>query len=522
MIYRSTYLFASLVLVAYFSIAMISGIDATAQAISCPSAKDVHNGHIKCVIQNLFLEVDSKSKFLNSDEKVETLREVIAIALERHPQILAARARVREAIAGIDVAKANGKFQLDGSYGYGYGGAGQTQEKLSPALFDQDHLTQQVRNELSLSGKQLIYDFGSTESGVLRAVSLKASEDYNLSAKIDDIAISVADAFMKVVEARELSRLNKMNIEALQKIQDLVIANQNNGNGTIADVKRVEARLVDAKTVAADTEAELQNANDRFRRLVKAEPGNLRPAPILTSFIPKSPSMAIEMLPHSSSHLLSIDSAIRGIDMELKSKKQGLMPQLVLQLDTTTKVYTGKADKNDFDARAMLNLSYKFIDGGLADAQIAQILSRLDQEHQRYDFDRDEAEADLRQFFNAIDAARGKSQSLAEGVDASAKARELYTEQFRGGKRTLFELLDIQTAYFSASRNQIMNFFEEQRSVYAVLKTLGLFTQVAMNAKREPEKDDMATNSIGNHLAFPEPLVEWVRPAGLVRRQDDR
>lgn len=491
-----------------------------AQAISCPTPREIEAGQTRCLIASpsITTKNDDKRKSVTAT----TLRDVIAIALERHPQILAARARVREANAGIDVAKANGRFQLEGGYGVGYGGMGQTQEPLSANLFDQDHFVKQLRNEVYLSGKQLIYDFGATESGILRAVSLKSSENYNLAAKIDEIAIGVADAYMKVVEARELSRLNKMNIEALKKIQDLVVANQKNGNGTVADVKRVEARLVDAKTVAADTEAELQNAIDRFRRLVKQEPGDLKPTPVLTQFIPKSPNVAIGMLPHSSAHLLSIDMAIRGIDLELKAKKSSLMPLLVLQLDTTSKFHSGQAYKNEFDSRAMLNLSYKFMDGGLADAQIAQILARLDQEQQRYDFDRDEAEADLRQFFNAIDAARGKSQSLAEGVDASAKARELYTEQFRGGRRTLFELLDIQTAFFSASRNQTMNFFEEQRSVYAVLKTLGLFTQVAMNVKKDPEKDGFVTSSTGNRAPFPEPLVDWTLPVRPVRRDDIR
>lgn len=488
-----------------------------AQAITCPDASEIRSGKTKCMITKVSKEEKRIEK--RKPGAPMSLRDVIAIAIERHPQIIAARYRVKEALAGVDVAKANGKFQLDGSIGFGYGTTSQTQEPLSVNLFDESRLTNQYRNELTLSGKQLIYDFGATESGIMRAVKLKSSEDYNLATKIDEIALSVADAYMKVVQARELSRLNKDNIEALEKIQDLVVANQTNGNGTVADVKRVEARLVDARTVAADIEAEMQNAVDRFRRLVKQDPGDLIPTPVLTKFIPKSPAIALQMLPHSSVHLLSIDATIRSIELELKAKRQGNMPQLVLQMDTTSKIYSGLSDKNDFDARAMLNLSYKFIDGGLAEAQLAQISARLAQEQQRYDFDRDEAEADLRQLFNSIDAARGKSRSLAEGVDASAKARELYTEQFRGGKRTLFELLDIQTAYFTATRNQILNFFEEQRSVYSVLKTLGLFTQIALNSKVEATKDELVTNSIGNHTPFPAPLVDWNAPVRLRDRE---
>jgi outer membrane protein TolC len=70
-------------------------------------------------------------------------------------------------------------------------------------------------------------------------------------------------------------------------------------------------------------------------------------------------------------------------------------------------------------------------------------------------------------------------------VSASASARDLYTEQFSGGKRTLFELLDIQTAYFNAKRAAILNMFEERRSAYSVLQILGLFVGAA-NGDKNP------------------------------------
>ena len=70
-------------------------------------------------------------------------------------------------------------------------------------------------------------------------------------------------------------------------------------------------------------------------------------------------------------------------------------------------------------------------------------------------------------------------------MSASASARDLYTEQFSGGKRTLFELLDIQTAYFNAKRAAILNMFEERRSAYSVLQILGLFVGAA-NGDKNP------------------------------------
>ena len=185
-------------------------------------------------------------------------------------------------------------------------------------------------------------------------------------------------------------------------------------------------------------------------------------------------------MPKTNPKLLAIEAAEEAARQELKAQKAGSLPKLMFETDVSMKAYTGERDRNDLDARAMVTLSYKFMDGGLSDGQSLQIAEKIEQEMLRHQFDREELDADIRQFYRAIDAARGKSKSLDEGVAASERARELYTEQFLGGKRTLFELLDIQAAYFNARRSQIMNFFEETRSTYGVLRSLGLLTQIAL------------------------------------------
>ena len=50
----------------------------------------------------------------------------------------------------------------------------------------------------------------------------------------------------------------------------------------------------------------------------------------------------------------------------------------------------------------------------------------------------------------------------------------LYREQFKAGKRTLFELLDSQMAYYSARQDQISNLHESLRAEYDILRTTGM------------------------------------------------
>ena len=104
-----------------------------AQNMSCPTPQDIQAGKTKCEIVRTQAPVSALPK-MNSGS-LSNLKDVIAAAIERHPQIIAARYRVKESLAGIDVAKANGKFQLEGNVGFGGGAAAQTQERLNAGLF---------------------------------------------------------------------------------------------------------------------------------------------------------------------------------------------------------------------------------------------------------------------------------------------------------------------------------------------------------------------------------------------------
>ena len=480
-------------MLAYSTVSFLSPA-VSADAVACPSAKAGAKGKGACRTG-----AGSASK-ISTSAVPNNFRDVVAFALDVNPQIAFARGQYIEARAGVGVAEANNGVQLDGSVGAGVGAQSTTTVPLDVTLLQNPAFTEAKRYIGSLSAKKLLYDFGATDANISRAHELVEAQRLALESKVNDVGYNIADAYLRVFQSRELAKLNDENITALEKIQDLVKASEANGNGTIADVKRVEARLVDARAVSADTVAELQTAIDSFRRLVKSDPGDLDAAPDLSGFIPKTPDKSIAILKQTSPHLRSLDASIRASNRELESKKQSAKPQIQLQSDTTLKAYSGTY-WNNLDSQAIVSMTYKFMDGGLTQAQIGQILARISQSEELYRNDRDQAEADLRKFYTTIESARSKTDSLESGVSASASARDIYTEQFSAGKRTLFELLDIQTSYFNAKRAAILNMFEERRSAYSVLQTLGLFVSAA-NGDKNPLIAD-ATPATASHADDP-------------------
>ncbi len=435
-------------------------------------------------------------------ERLDSLPAVLRRAIAVHPQIGIARSRALEASAGLDAARAGLYPQLDVRIGGGQGVIGQSSgEVLGDKVYDRKNAAGSARVEGQVVLRQVVYDFGLTGSRIRSADARRSSSERGVLDTTEEVAYRMADAYLRVLESRETLAVSEENADALDRLRALVEENEKNGNSTTADVKRVQARLSDARTILAAAQAELENASDRFRRLVQIEPGPLRPAPLPRARLPRSVEDALPRLSERNPRLAVLEAGIEAARMEVAAQRSSDLPQISLDADFTSKSYHGRTRRDEIDGRALVTFRKNLFDGGLASSQLRQARERLEQAELQYRFARDEAEADLRQAYRAIMGARQKAEGLAVGVETSAKARELYDEQFAGGKRTLFELLDIQAAYYTARRSQIANRYEEHRSVFAVLRALGGLSAAVLEADSpEPrparEKDRTARAAV--------------------------
>ena len=125
----------------------------------------------------------------------------------------------------------------------------------------------------------------------------------------------------------------------------------------------------------------------------------------------------------------------------------------------------------------MVVLSYKLFDGGMQDAQLAQI--RASQNENRFnELDQIETlELNIRRFYETVAADRAKSAAAERGVATAEKVNASYLDQFKAGKRTIFEVLDSYTSIFSMHKNRIDGRYEAYRAEYGILRNLGRLNQ---------------------------------------------
>ena len=209
----------------------------------------------------------------------------------------------------------------------------------------------------------------------------------------------------------------------------------------------------------------LRTAEDEFSRLTKLDPTQVRRSPPPLPRIPPSYEPALEAARRFNPSLLALSATGSSIDNQLASQKAQQLPRVDLQGDGLVKHYIGNqaASQGIVDSRLMVMVSYKLFDGGIMASQV----DRIREDKKANDFrtldEKESIELNLRRLYQALSANRTKEISAIQGIATAQKANTLYLEQFKAGKRTVFEVLDSRMVVFTMQKNAVDGKFEQLR-----------------------------------------------------------
>jgi outer membrane protein, adhesin transport system len=447
------------------------------------------------------------------DRRSVSLHQAVTEAALTHPEIRAAEARVREAKSGIAMSRAafypqgDTRLALGGSLG---GNA------VGRSVYERANPDGNSRVDASISLKQLIYDFGATRADVERATLIKDAEKLKVLDKVDEIVLKTAQAYIKVLESRALLGLVDETVAAHRRLAGIVQANQREGNGTAADVNRVNSRLTDMNAIRSDVSLQLAGAEEQFHRLTRIRPGALNPTPSLAHHLPGSPDAAIAMMKRNNPRLAAMGATARSIEREVDFQRASALPKIQFETDSDTKNYAAlNRHKNETEARALVTMRYKFMDGGLSNATVEQLHHRRDGNMHQLRNEDEQTSADIRQAYRAVDSARRKGRLVSEGVTTAAKVQELYLEQFKAGRRTVFELLDSQMSSFTVRRSAIESRFEAERAIFDILRHSGKLAEAMAQAPLKGQP--LFTGSVSGASGRDKPAGREARAAKSVQ-----
>lgn len=155
------------------------------------------------------------------------LDEAVAIAVLSHPAMGAQAAKTQSMQADIRAAQSAQKPQLEMSSGVGPATLGSYE--VRPRPFGTISAPGTARSDLTLTFRQLVYDFGATESEVRRNRALADSERLKLADQAEDIALRTVNAYLNLLEQSELLSLIDNTVAKQRKLANLVNLIQKKG-----------------------------------------------------------------------------------------------------------------------------------------------------------------------------------------------------------------------------------------------------------------------------------------------------
>jgi len=117
---------------------------------------------------------------------------------------------------------------------------------------------------------------------------------------------------------------------------------------------------------------------------------------------------------------------------------------------------------------------------------MASQVDRIREDKRANDFrtldEKESIELNLRRFYQSLSSNRIKETSAIQGIATAQKANTLYLEQFKAGKRTVFEVLDSRMVVFTMQKNAVNGKYEQLRAACGILRNIGTLVETAVRS----------------------------------------
>lgn len=383
----------------------------------------------------------------------QSLQEAVAMALDHYPSIAASRYKTEAAKS--DIARAQGAHwpQLSWSGSYNdYRNDGLPNRWIQTPV-------------LNLN----LWSGGRIQSDVERSQAQAKASQKQESITRDDVALLTSEAYLQWAHHKKMTGLAKENLSAHEKIlNDFKIITQVDPGRRI-DLNQAQVRFDNAKLSMIKSEMDLRMAAERLARMIMA------PAPTEPSGLEFSPAIPYPTLAQAQAEINDQHPVIGRL---LAQREAALASVRYAQAQGSPTVNLSHA-KSTIPGLAQgqfvtqLQLNVPLIDGGTVRGAVGVAMANL----QSLDAELLEARLTLNeQLASSWVNWQLSGQRADMGEKQTRTAQSLasgYEQQFRVGRRSLLDLLNIQSDLYTYKNNAANALNESRLSEVRILANLG-------------------------------------------------
>lgn len=352
-----------------------------------------------------------------------------------------------------------------------HGNLGAARTKIGDYTFDYTPM------QYGIEMQQNIFQGGAMFARMQSARNSYNASLANLSAIQQDVFLSAINAYISVLNTREVLKLNQNNQRVLREYYDFVSAQQQVGRLTKTDVYQAAARLEMAKYATTDAQANYDNAQEMFARICgvayndfvdielnsvehlfpqsidDAEQDALRNHPVLIALGEKEQATAHGLLGAYQSILPSVD--LRGAIQQIED-----VPYLDEVRDSRIGVYLkvplfdkGNALASSDKVRAQI--------AGIQDEIVNARRTILEQ---------------LRSAWNIYQSKEYAIRATGASVQANQVALDGIRDEERRGRRTVLDVLNAEQELLNSRVANVQAKHARVAAYFAVLAAAGKLT----------------------------------------------
>jgi|GEM_PF-1513790 len=419
--------------------------------------------------------------FSTTHTRAYTLTQAVQQTLATHPEILSGESNVQATRKDVSEAKGGWLPTLDLA-----GGGGREYSDNPATRATGENAITFARTESEIQASQLIFDGGKVSYTVRQRKDLYGATQFQLAQTEENLAFDAASAYLDVIRYRRLVKIAQSDVKSHEDILRKIELRMKGGAGRISEVDLAKGRLASSKSNLVQQQNSLADANSAFFKVIGIyPPGDLEFSPL--------PMVVPHDLMAAQVKAEEINPSITAADLQYNASRNAevvarsaYFPRITFDLSNS---YGNNLDGvlgHNNDRLAMLRMTYNLFHGGSDEAAVGAADARkMAALHDAQNTRRKVNEA-VAQAWNGLEAAQKKLPYLREHAVESYGVTEAYKKEFILGQRTLFDLLNSQTEYFSARGDYASGKIDVQVQEYRLYATIGILVEVIHYADAHP------------------------------------
>ncbi|MEJ0076860.1 MAG: TolC family outer membrane protein [Alphaproteobacteria bacterium] len=428
----------------------------------------------------------------------ETMESALAQAYRSNPTLNAQRASQRATDETVPQALSNYRPRVTGSFDTGY----QHFESISTSggAFTQTNTNISPRGG-NIGLIQTLYN-GQRSGNLTRQAEASVLAGRETLRNIEQgTLLDGATAYMNVLRDTAILDLQRRNVQVLQEQLKQTRDRFNVGEVTRTDVAQAESRLAAAQSQVLAAEANLKASQATYRRVIGAEPVNLRAAMPVDRLSPGSQAAAVDAGWREHPTVNAAQYTVDAAAMAVKAAEGSLYPTVTVESSVNRRWDVQPGVSDQLTGTVLGRVAVPLYQGGAEYSVIRQAKETLGQRRIELDVQRDLIRSTVVQAWSQLEATKAQIIAAQAQVTASEVALNGVREEARVGQRTTLDVLNAQQELVNA-RVQLVT---AQRD-----RVVASYTLLAAVGRLSPPVLKLATDLYDPRVHYHQVRDKWI------------